>query len=105
MLPKINIYNTNKNIYILFYANWCGYCRDYKPKWDLIKEKYKNSDNITLIEISDEDYNDIITNKSDKYDDNILNIAKSLKINGFPTVYSVLNGETNQIDRNIILNL
>jgi len=28
---------------VLFYANWCGYCSEFKPTWEKIKTTLKGS--------------------------------------------------------------
>ena len=27
------------DILVLYYANWCGYCQQFKPEWELLKQK------------------------------------------------------------------
>ena len=65
--------NTNKIKVYLFYADWCGHCKDYKP----IFNKFKNivqDHNIDIIEINADDDNE---NKNILY--------KKYNIEGFPT--------------------
>lgn len=103
-LKKPNVNNDNIDVYILFYASWCGHCKNYKPEWDKIKQKYKNSDKIKFIEISDEDYHNI-KDKTVNYDNDISTIIKSINIRGYPSVFNVIGGKTNEIDRNLVLKL
>jgi len=35
---------------ILFYADWCGHCKTYKPIWDNLKSQYGNKYNFREIE-------------------------------------------------------
>lgn len=41
---------SNKGTIILFYADWCGHCKTFKPSWDKIKYQYKNKYNFREIE-------------------------------------------------------
>ena len=53
---------------ILFYADWCGHCQQFKPIWKEIKEKNLN---INYIEYNDE----INANKINEFG-----------VQGFPTI-------------------
>ena len=73
-----NVQKNNKpNIKIyLFYAEWCGYCKQFAPIWKIFKEKIiANKSNynadIEIIDVEESKCNDLCT----KYN-----------INGFPTV-------------------
>ncbi|WP_203968919.1 TlpA family protein disulfide reductase [Capnocytophaga stomatis] len=42
----------DKNIYVTFWATWCGPCMAEKPKLEEIKEMFKNNENLIFIDIS-----------------------------------------------------
>ena len=54
----------------LYYANWCGHCRQFKPTWDGLKKTFEKN-NVEYAEFNDETNSDII---------------KSNHIMGFPTI-------------------
>ena len=61
-----------------FYADWCGYCRKFKPEW----EKLKAEPNLG-IELEEVDCSD---NK------NVPALAKEYNVKGFPTLILVNDG-------------
>ena len=61
--------NNSKKKVMLFHANWCGHCEDFKPTWEKLT-KYFHDNNI---EYSDHE-------ASDK------NIMNKYSIKGFPTI-------------------
>ncbi len=60
----------------LYYANWCGHCKTFKPVWNSLKP-YFDKYNIQYQEFEEEINNDIIKNN---------------KIEGFPTIVIEKNG-------------
>jgi len=44
-----NQYVSNGTV-VLFYADWCGHCRTYKPIWDDLKNQYGSKYNFREIE-------------------------------------------------------
>ena len=69
--------NQNKNRIVLYYANWCGFCKDLLPKWAAFEQR--NSDKIIIEKVDCE---------SSKCD-----------VGGFPTIKLYkLNGEVVNFD-------
>ena len=69
--------NQNKNRIVLYYAKWCGFCKDLLPKWAAFEQR--NSDKIIIEKVDCE---------SSKCD-----------VGGFPTIKLYkLNGEVVNFD-------
>jgi thiol-disulfide isomerase/thioredoxin len=85
-----------KGLFIFFFANWCGHCKTFRPKWEDFK---KSTNDYIFIDIEETNipgnvFNPRVTQKLTEH-------AKS-KIRGFPTILFILsnNGdyEINEIN-------
>ena len=72
IIPVQNLDDKTK-VY-LFYADWCGHCKHYKPIFNDFKDKVKDDNNIVIIEVNADD---------DIPDKNT--IYKKYDVDGFPT--------------------
>ena len=69
---KAIINNKNKNVFVMFYAPWCGHCNHMKPAWQELADKYSVDSSDTVIARVDASAH--------------RNIGKDYDINGFPTL-------------------
>lgn len=96
--PKINPdYVENKEILnqkqpdevelYFFYTTWCPHCKSAKPEWERLKEEYKDKEfNKTRII-----FRDVDCDKEEK-------VADQFKVEGYPTIKMVKEGEVIEYD-------
>jgi len=60
-----------KDVFIEFYAPWCGHCKTLEPKYDELARKLKHNDGLVIAKI-DATANDY---------------SKEYEVSGFPTIY------------------
>lgn len=79
--------NTDNNATIIyFYTEWCPYCKKSRPEWNLFKE---------LVEL--QSFKETLTLKEVDCDKNP-EIADNYKIEGYPTIKLIYNGEVYDYD-------
>ncbi|SBS86250.1 protein disulfide-isomerase, putative [Plasmodium ovale curtisi] len=72
------IYNSEKNVVVLYYAPWCGHCYKFEPVYREIGRRLK----LYASKFTDYD-NNIVISKIDAVNNEIYNIP----IEGYPTIY------------------
>ncbi len=71
---------------LFFYANWCPHCKEAKPHWERLKEKYKdkqvNGYNVLFTDVDCTKETDEIKSKIDEFE-----------VEGYPTI-KMVKGDT-----------
>ncbi|KAL7698053.1 Protein disulfide isomerase [Lotmaria passim] len=69
---KAIVNDPKKNVFVMFYAPWCGHCNHMKPTWQELADKYSVDKDDTVIARVDASAH--------------RGIAKDYDVNGFPTL-------------------
>ena len=110
----------NDKVLVLFYADWCGHCKKFMPKWDEYCAEYNGSSESSEIETEGENMDDALKNaiqqvqsesssKSNKKmlkvncgdvnNESHVKIMKQYNIKGYPTILEIKkNGEFSEYE-------
>jgi protein disulfide-isomerase A1 len=66
------VMNNDKDVFVEFYAPWCGHCKKLTPIWDELGEKFAANDNVVIAKM------DSTANEID---------VEGVAVKGFPTLF------------------
>ena len=65
----------DKPMLVVFYADWCGYCLRFMPKFNTLSKIYKNKFNFVMLNVEATEAN--------------RKLAEEVALGGYPTVYII----------------
>lgn len=76
-------FDKNKDVFVEFYAPWCGHCKQLAPIFDQLGDKFKDSETVVVAKI-----------------DSTANELEHTKITSFPTIKLFKKGDNGVVDYN-----
>lgn len=61
--------DTNKAVFVKYYAPWCGHCKKIAPIWEELGDSFKSRDDVVIAEF-----------------DATVNEAEGVNVRGYPTL-------------------
>lgn len=72
----------SKNVFVLFYAPWCGHCNRMKPEWNNLAQDFPVSGTTLIARINADEHK---------------KIAAKYNVNGFPTIIFFSKNDKNGV--------
>ncbi|CAK4705886.1 unnamed protein product [Aphanomyces euteiches] len=66
-----SIVDGSKNVFVEFYAPWCGHCKNLAPTWETLATSFKNVDDVVIAKVDADAHREL---------------GQKWEVNGFPTL-------------------
>jgi protein disulfide-isomerase A6 len=80
-----SVVNGDKNVFVEFFAPWCGHCKNLAPVWDELAEAYKKESDVVIAKVDADGHKEL---------------GSRFGVTGFPTLKMFLKGKTDATDYN-----
>lgn len=87
-LNKLKERMEKKNVVMLLHANWCFWCKQFKPEWDKLAANLKENNKISVAELEEAQLSAL-----KQKDENLFNQLVGNEGLGFPTVLLFKGGD------------
>jgi len=78
-----SVVDGSSNVFAMFYAPWCGHCKNFKPEYKKVAAAYEKVDDVNIVSVDADQYTDI---------------AGRFGVSGYPTLKFFPKGSTDPED-------
>jgi thiol-disulfide isomerase/thioredoxin len=50
----MQVMDSNKDVFVEYYAPWCGWCKELAPIWDTVGSAFEGIDSVTIAKVGNQ---------------------------------------------------
>ena len=54
-----NVVDGSKSVFAMFYAPWCGYCKNFKPDYAKVAASFADEESVAIVSVDADKYKDL----------------------------------------------